>query len=310
MKSFFLKRNINGIILLDKPSGFSSNAVLQIVKKMFNANKAGHTGSLDPLASGILPICLGKATKIAEYLIQSDKSYSVILKLGQKTSTLDSEGYIIKERTVTYNLLKNINMILQKFIGEVYQIPPIYSAVKYQGIPLYKYARNNITPPQKIRKIFIKEIILVNQYKNYVTLKISCSKGTYIRSLIDDIGDMLGCCAHVVFLRRISFSKYTLNHTVTLRKLEIISQQNRDNTVKKYKFLDSLLLSIDHPLSYLTEYVINISQSIIFKNGIKIKTINVKHIGIVKVINNTTKSFIGIGNIKEDGYLYPKKIIY
>ncbi|WP_187306479.1 tRNA pseudouridine(55) synthase TruB [Buchnera aphidicola] len=308
MKYNHIKRNVNGILLLDKPVGLTSNAALQQVKKIFNAKKAGHTGSLDPLASGILPICLGLATKLSRYLLESNKTYSVIMKLGEITSTLDSEGVLLKTCIVHKNVFKNITNVVQKFLGESYQIPPLYSAVKYQGISLYKYARKNIIPPRTLRKIFIKKISVVSIYKNYVKIIVTCSKGTYIRTLIDDIGNILGCGAHVVYLRRIKLFIYELYHTISLQKLNQIQKKHNSYESSYYNHLDLFLLPMDHPISDFQYYCLDTKEIYMFKNGSKI---NIKQnilTGLIRVLRKNDKKFIGLGIIQEDHFLYPKKI--
>jgi len=233
------KCNIDGIIILDKPFGLSSNALLQKVKKLFSANKAGHTGSLDPLATGILPICFGEATKFYKYLFDSDKTYRVIAKLGKRTDTSDAEGNVINIRPVILTKIK-IDNALKRLIGNIYQKPSIFSAIKYKGIPLYDYARKGIQVKINYRLIKINKCKLLNfnKYNNIIELEINCSKGTYIRTIIDDLGEYLGCGAYVIGLRRIALAQYNTQHMVTLDKL------NKINIEKFFIPLDHAIASI------------------------------------------------------------------
>lgn len=236
IKGFFLgmldkKKNISGILLLDKPKFVTSNFALQKIKRIFNAKKAGHTGSLDPLASGMLPILFGKATKYAKYLLNATKYYHVIAKLGEKTVTGDLAGLVISNKRVSVSM-NQIIQVLKKFCGIIHQVPPMYSAIKYHGIPLYKYARKGINLFRVSRELKIFELRLLQYTCNLLELKIKCSKGTYIRSLIEDIGDELGCGAHVVFLRRIGIEPYISNKLITFSDINIIHSKN----FKKKKF--------------------------------------------------------------------------
>ena len=217
-------RFIDGIVLLDKDTGMSSNFALQRVKRFFNANKAGHTGALDPLATGMLPICLGEATKFSQHLLDSDKRYLVTAKLGQRTDTSDSDGEVVQTRpvNVTQALLDEK---LAFFRGTTQQIPSMYSALKYQGQPLYKYAREGIEVPRESRPITVFELNFIKLEGDELTLDIHCSKGTYIRTIIDDLGEMLGCGAHVVMLRRTQVAEYPYEKMVTLAQLEALLEQ-------------------------------------------------------------------------------------
>ena len=195
-------REINGIVLLDKDTGLSSNAALQKVKRLFFAKKAGHTGALDPLASGILPICLGQATKVAGFLLDDDKRYFVRGQFGQITDTGDSEGEVIKTQAFNDFTHKEIRLAVNHFVGDIEQVPPMYSALKKDGQPLYKLARQGIEIDRPPRPVTIHHIDYLGYENGVVSLEVSCSKGTYIRTLIEDIGNKLGCGAHVIELRR------------------------------------------------------------------------------------------------------------
>lgn len=244
-------RIIHGVLLLDKPTGMSSNDVLQKTKWLFNAQKAGHTGALDPLATGMLPICFGESTKFSQYLLDSDKRYRVIAHLGQRTDTSDSEGQIIAEKPV-HVTQEDIELALNQFRGDIFQIPTMFSALKYQGRPLYEYARKGITIERESRPITVYENHFISFHHNLLELEIHCSKGTYIRTIIDDLGELLGCGAHVVYLRRLQVSTYPSEKMVSLSHL----QENSDNT----EWLDSLLLPTDSPVQDYEKVELSTSQ--------------------------------------------------
>ena len=212
-------RDVHGVLLLDKPQGASSNDVLQKVKRIYNANRAGHTGALDPLATGMLPICLGEATKFSQYLLDSDKRYRVIAKLGQRTDTSDADGQVVEERPLTFSD-EQLAAALDSFRGETQQVPSMYSALKYQGKKLYEYARQGIDVPREARPINVYELLFIRHEGDELELEIHCSKGTYIRTIIDDLGEKLGCGAHVIYLRRLAVSKYPVERMVTLEQLQ------------------------------------------------------------------------------------------
>lgn len=290
-------RKINGILLLDKAKGVSSNFALQQVKRLFFAQKAGHTGSLDPLATGILPICLGEATKFASFLLADDKSYITIAKLGSTTDTLDSEGKIL-----TTNSTKNINLelikkVIENFKGEIEQIPPMYSALKKNGIPLYKLARKGIEIEREARKITIFDLQIIDFENDLLTLKVHCSKGTYIRTLVDDIGKVLGCGAFVAELRRDKFAHFDLSKTIKFDNLD----KNDD-----YTNLDNKLLTIDDILLNFPKLEIDEKQTIDIGFGRQIKVDMPDQETMIKIFNNNT--FLGLGEVK-NGILQPKKMV-
>ena len=213
-------RNISGILLLDKPLNLTSNAALQRVKRLYKADKAGHTGSLDPLATGLLPICLGAATKASAFLLDADKRYLTTVKLGEKTTTADAEGEIIETRAVEGVTQESVTAVLQQFIGEIEQLPPMYSAVKHKGERLYKLAREGKEVERKTRRITIYSIDLVSLHDDLLELDIHCSKGTYVRTLAEDIGEELGCGGHVAALRRTLVGPYDDSGMVSLALLQ------------------------------------------------------------------------------------------
>ena len=219
------KRDVNGILLLDKPKGLSSNAALQQVKRLYCARKAGHTGSLDPLASGMLPICFGKATKMSQQWLNADKIYHVRAQLGIQTTTGDAEGSIVAEKAVPDLTPKIIEQTLNRFRGEIQQVPPMYSALKHQGQPLYKLARRGITIERLPRAVIIHHLSLLSYENHQLELQVHCSKGTYIRTLIEDIGEALHCGAHVVELRRLSVGNFSAEQMISLEQLLALGQR-------------------------------------------------------------------------------------
>ncbi len=213
------KRHVDGMLLLDKPAGITSNAALQEIKRLFQAKKAGHGGSLDPLATGMLPICFGRATKLSQGLLTADKSYVVTAKLGVKTTTSDAEGEIISERPVPEISKADLDQRLDRFRGVISQIPSMYSALKYKGQPLYKLARQGITVERKPRELTIHKLCILDLSDDLMQLEIHCSKGTYVRTLVDDIGEMIGCGAHVIALRRFRVGDFKESDLVTYEHL-------------------------------------------------------------------------------------------
>ncbi|MBK8335811.1 MAG: tRNA pseudouridine(55) synthase TruB [Sterolibacteriaceae bacterium] len=213
------RRKVDGVILLDKPSGISSNAALQRVRRLFNAAKGGHTGTLDPLASGLLPLCLGEATKFSQTLLDADKSYEAKLRLGVRTTTGDAEGEVLETRPAEVTT-DEVFAACTRFVGEIAQIPPMYSALKVAGRPLYDYARDGVTLERKPRQVHIRRIELLGFDRDTVRLAVDCSKGTYIRVLAEDIGEVLGCGAHLVALRRTRIGRFHIDESVELSQIE------------------------------------------------------------------------------------------
>ncbi len=213
-------RDIDGVFLLDKPQGMSSNDIMQKVKRVFQANKAGHTGALDPLATGMLPICLGEATKFSQFLLDADKRYVVTAKLGERTDTSDAEGQVVETRPVNVET-SQILTALEQFRGDILQVPTMFSALKHNGKPLYEYARADITVEREARPITIFELNFIEYQAPFLTLEVHCSKGTYIRTLVDDLGEVLGCGAHVTVLRRTAVADYPTEKMMTWDALQL-----------------------------------------------------------------------------------------
>lgn len=220
-------RPLNGVLLFDKPLELSSNVALQKVRRLFQAEKAGHTGTLDPLATGLLPICFGEATKFSVGLLESDKSYRALIKLGQTTTTGDAEGEIVATHAVSVNETQ-VQQALQDFCGEIQQLPPMYSALKHQGKPLYEYIREGKTIERQLRDVVIHDLVLERFEGDELQISVRCSKGTYIRTLAEDIGNTLGCGAHLTGLRRTAIADFSLDNAYTLAQLESMGSTERD----------------------------------------------------------------------------------
>ena len=293
-------RDINGVVLLDKASGSSSNHVLQQVKRLFGANKAGHTGSLDPLATGLLPICLGQATKVAQFLLDDDKRYFVRAKLGQISSTGDSEGKIVNFGSIQGINESSIRSVLLQFIGNVNQVPPMYSALKRNGTPLYKLARKGIEIERSPRPVTIHEINFLDLEETVASLEVFCSKGTYIRTLVEDIGKSLGCGGHVVELRRTGFAHLDLSGSKTYEQLSKLKEQNIES-------LDSVILSADEMLPNLKSVYLDSEQTRDIRLGKKIKYLGFSASHKLKLYDHN-KQFLGIGESNPMSEILPKRL--
>ncbi|MGI9947897.1 tRNA pseudouridine(55) synthase TruB [Vibrio hyugaensis] len=301
-------RPINGVILLDKPTGISSNDALQKVKRIFFAEKAGHTGALDPLATGMLPICLGEATKFSQFLLDSDKRYRVIAKLGERTDTSDSDGEVVETRPIDVDLAK-LESCIDTFRGESDQVPSMFSALKYQGKPLYEYARKGIEVPRESRKITVYEIVLHRFEGDEVEMEVHCSKGTYIRTIVDDLGEMLGCGAHVTMLRRTGVAKYPYEKMVTLEQLnELLEQAHRDEVAPK-ELLDPLLLPMDTAVEDLPEVNLNAELTNLVQHGMPVQVFGAPAGTPLRMTSGEEKLFIGVAELNDDGKVAPKRLV-
>ncbi|HDM8043816.1 TPA: tRNA pseudouridine(55) synthase TruB [Vibrio campbellii] len=301
-------RPINGVILLDKPTGISSNDALQKVKRIYFAEKAGHTGALDPLATGMLPICLGEATKFSQFLLDSDKRYRVIAKLGERTDTSDSDGEVVETRPIDVNLEK-LEACIDTFRGESDQVPSMFSALKYQGKPLYEYARKGIEVPRESRKITVYEIVLHRFEGDEVEMEVHCSKGTYIRTIVDDLGEMLGCGAHVTMLRRTGVAKYPYEKMATLEQLnELLEQAHRDEVAPK-ELLDPLLLPMDTAVEDLPEVNLNAELTNLVQHGMPVQVLGAPEGTPIRMTSGEDKLFIGVAEVNDDGKVAPKRLV-
>ncbi|AJR09821.1 tRNA pseudouridine(55) synthase TruB [Photobacterium gaetbulicola] len=302
-------RPIDGVILVDKPTGISSNDTLQKVKRIFFAQKAGHTGALDPLATGMLPICFGEATKFSQFLLDSDKRYRVIAKLGERTDTSDSDGEVVETREVKVDR-GQLERCIAKFRGTTDQIPSMYSALKYQGRKLYEYAREGIEVPRESRKITVYSVELLRFSNNEVEMELHVSKGTYIRTIVDDLGEMLGCGAHVTYLRRTGVSNYPVERMVTVEQLEALLEQAKGQDISPSELLDPLLLPMDTAVQDLPEVNIIPQIAIYVRNGNPVNAGRVPAEGTqVRITVGEEREFIGVGVIDHEGMLAPKRVV-
>ena len=294
-------RNVNGIILLDKAKGESSNYALQRIKRLFHAKKAGHTGSLDPLATGVLPLCLGEATKISQFLLDSDKRYMAKVKLGERTDSGDSEGVVIdvqRRIDVDYDALVQT---LTKFEGEIKQLPPMYSALKHHGVPLYKLARKGISIKRKVRAVTIHKIGLMNFDNNIAEIDVTCSKGTYIRTLADDLGQELGCGAHVIELRRLQAGVFSIDQCRGSNELEKIKESFG------LSGLDKVIVPMERAVEKLPEVVLASETARDIRNGQAVSFHELPKSGLVRLYEK--ENFIGIGIVNADGEVAPKRLV-
>ena len=291
-------RDIDGMLLLDKSPGMSSNGAVQRVKRLFQANKIGHTGSLDPIATGLLPLCLGEATKLSGFLLNTDKRYYVRVRLGRTTTTADIEGDTVDEKPVPVFDESILDAILQRFRGETDQVPPMYSALKQGGQRLYDLARKGVEVPREPRKVSIYELCLLEFGANYLDLEVHCSKGTYIRSLAVDIGESLGCGGHVEQLRRLAVGKFDLGQAVPLSRLEALSDEERM----------SLLL----PLSAIADELplFNLPDELAFflRRGQAVFVPKLAVGGLLRLFTREG-AFLGIGEVTDDGMIAPRRLV-
>ena len=302
-------RSVNGIFLLNKPSGLSSNQALQRVRKLFNANKAGHTGALDPLATGVLPLCLGEATKFSQFLLDAEKTYRSTYTLGVTTTTGDSEGEVVSQADATDVTQAQVETLLAEFTGEIEQVPSMFSALKHQGQPLYKLARKGLEVERPSRTINVHRYQLLDFKPGSspkVEVEVHCSKGTYIRTLAQDLGEALGCGAHVSALHRVQSGPFEESQTLTLEALEELAADQEPTQ------LDHLLLPVDTAvadrmlveLDDLSAGYFQLGQSVMsnkaFRQG--------QEGDIVRVFRHGG-TFLGIGKVTEEGKVAPKRLI-
>jgi tRNA pseudouridine55 synthase len=290
---------VHGVLLLDKPAGLSSNDALGKAKWLLNAMKAGHTGTLDPFATGLLPLCFGEATKFSQDLLEADKTYETVVHLGVRTTTGDTEGDVVEIRAVDATC-KDIEAVLAKFRGEIDQVPPMHSALKRDGKPLYEYARAGITLERKARRVTIHLLDLLDYQAPYLRLRVRCSKGTYIRVLGEDVGAALGCGAHLQSLRRIEVGDLTLAHAITLDELESVAEAEQRVT---------LLAPVDALLSTFPAIELSRELGKRFQQGQRLalgRTTNA--IGRVRVYGSD-KRLLGSAILNEFGTLAPERLV-
>ena len=295
-------RDVHGVFLLDKPQGVSSNDIMQKVKRLFKANKAGHTGALDPLATGMLPICLGEATKFSQFLLDSDKRYVVTAKLGERTDTSDAEGQVVQSREV--NVAEaDILAALSAFRGEILQVPTMFSALKHNGRPLYEYARAGITVEREARPITIFELKFIDYQAPFLTLEVHCSKGTYIRTLVDDLGEALGCGAHVIMLRRLAVADYPIGEMMPIEDLALLADSFPNSE------LDRLLLPMDTAVASLPQLNLTAEQTKAVGFGQRVKFENPQALsGLVRLFSEKGQ-FLGIAEITAGNIIRPNRMV-
>ncbi len=284
-------------MLLDKPLGFSSNQALQKVKWLFQAAKAGHTGTLDPLATGLLPICLGEATKFAQYVTDADKTYVATLKLGVTTTTGDAEGEVLSIQPVNVTQ-SQFAAVVQQFTGEISQIPPMYSALKHEGKALYEYAREGVDIARQARSIIIKSIVVNEFMADVAQITVACSKGTYIRTLAEDIGTALGCGAHLIGLRRTATAGYQLSQAITIEQLEAMPIESRG----------AQLLPVDSAIAGLPEVVLGTDAAYFLMQGQAVWLAGKIPDGELRIYDEK-QQFLGLGFLQNDGKIAPKRLI-
>ena len=294
-------RNVSGIVLLDKPLGLSSNKALQEVKSLFFARKAGHTGSLDPLASGLLALCFGEATKISNFLFDANKHYRATGKLGEITSTGDAEGEVLETKPVPELDESKLEAVFEQFRGEISQVPPMYSALKHKGEPLYKLARQGIEIEREAREVTIYSLSLVELTADSFTIDVECSRGTYIRTLIEDIGNALGCGAYVTALRRTGLGPFSEADMVTLDTLKAVHEEDKTQ-LKQFMLPTDSALS-DWPAVNLTE-----DMAFYMRQGQPVVIPHAPTEGWVR-LNVGEDRFLGVGQIMDDGRVAPKRLL-
>ena len=304
----FKGRDVHGILLLAKPSGITSNDALQQVKRIYNAAKAEHTGALDPLATGMLPICLGEATKFSQFLLDADKRYQVTAKLGERTNTSDADGTVISTRPVRVSD-DQLQEALARFRGDSLQVPSMFSALKHQGKPLYEYAREGIEVEREARPITVYELNLLEFAGDKLVLDIHCSKGTYIRTIIDDLGELLGCGAHVTQLHRSQVARYPAERMLTLEQLQTIFERCKSEGRPPREELDPLLLSMDTAVDSLPEVNMSAIVASYVNQGQAVQVPNVPLDGFVRMTVGEAREFIGVGEIDDDGKVAPRRLV-
>lgn len=296
-----IRRDVSGILILDKPRGMSSNQALQKVRWLLNAEKAGHTGSLDPLATGVLPLCFGEATKFSQYLLDADKGYETVAQLGVTTTTGDAEGEVLERRDVTVGR-DELEAALGRFRGEIQQVPPMYSALKKDGQPLYKLARAGEVVEREARSVTIARLELLAFDSTKATLSVSCSKGTYIRTLVEDLGQVLGCGGHVAELRRTQAGPFNLSQAISLKELEKAHAEGGNEA------LDRFLLPSDSGLEHWPLVQLSEHSAYYWLHGQPVRAPEAPKFGMLRVQDHTGR-FIGIGEVSDDGRIAPRRLI-
>lgn len=293
------KRPVNGILLLDKPAGITSNAALQHVKRLYQAGKAGHTGSLDPIATGLLPICLGEATKLSGLLLEGDKRYVVRARLGEKTTTGDCEGSVLARSDPAGLRREQLEAALARFVGRVQQVPPMYSALKREGRPLYQLARAGIEVERQPREVEVRELRLLEFGRGEVLLSVACSKGTYVRTLIEDIATALGQYAHVAELRRTGAEPFGESGMTTLEQLEHAARVGMEA-------LDRLLLPPVAAVQGRPQVRVDPARAGFLAHGQAVRVAGAPRSGVVAIVDDAG-DLLGLAEPLPDGSLAPRR---
>lgn len=286
-----------GVLLLDKPLGLSSNVAVQRVRRLFDRAKAGHTGTLDPLATGLLPVCLGEATKFSHALLEADKAYEALIRFGFVSSTGDAEGEIQRLREPAFSPA-DLKGVMQAFTGSINQIPPMHSALKKDGKPLYEYARAGEEVERKSRNVVIKELQLIDNKHDYASVRILCSKGTYVRVLAQDIGQSLGCGGYLAGLRRTGVGNMNIEDAITLEALEALAPEERRQR----------LLPADCLLKGLPAIFLEPDASRRVRNGLEVKAAVGSYVGVVRLYGPSSE-FLGLGEQGAEGRVSPKRML-
>jgi len=298
-------RDVGGIVLLDKPTGAGSNEVLQIVKRLYRAAKAGHTGSLDRQASGLLPICLGEATKLSGFLLNADKRYHSVFRLGARTSTGDTEGEVLQTRPTDAVTRAGVEAVLARFTGAIEQVPPMHSAVKHRGQRLYKLAHQGVVVEREARTVHIRALELRGVEDDLLEVEVLCSKGTYIRTLAEDIGEALGCGAHVHSLRRTGSGPFRAEDMVTLETLRECAERGLDA-------LDALLRPMDSAVAGWPEVRVPETVAFYLRKGQPVLVPRAPTQGWVRIYRDRSDAqgaFMGVGEVLDDGRIAPRRLI-
>ena len=295
-------RPVHGVVLLNKPLGLSSNQALQKVRRLFQAEKAGHTGALDPLATGMLPLCFGEATKFSQFLLDANKRYITTVALGVRTTTGDAEGDVLTQVDVPELTDTALESLLDRFRGDIEQIPPMYSALKHEGKPLYEYARQGIVIERKRRAVTISNLTVLERTESSLTLDISCSKGTYIRTIGEDIGEALGCGAHLAALHRVSSAGYDPQDMITLEEFEAMAEEG-------YPALDKHLLPMDSAVMHLNRVELSAADArdILFGRAL-VNSTEFEEGSLVRLFAQSDQQFFGLGQIRGN-QIKPQRLI-
>lgn len=291
-----VRRVVDGVLLLDKPQGLSSNHALQTARRLLNAAKAGHTGTLDPMASGLLPLTFGEATKFSQMLLDADKTYEAVVQLGVETDSGDAEGAVIATRPVRVSK-EQLGDVLASFRGEIDQVPPMYSALKRDGRALYEYAREGVELEREPRRVTIHALELLDFAGERFSLRVSCSKGTYIRSLAMDIGAALGCGAHLCGLRRTRIGIFEVGDAVSIERIEAMAEDERD----------ALLAPVDALVSEFEAIVLDVEQAAWLLQGRTLRLSVRGRPGPARAYG--PQGFLGLAQWQADGTLAPKRLI-